>query len=108
MKLQINSGKIPLSGTVENLIRKNLGEDVEKHLQKFKNIDPTANVHVIKRSRFGFKVLYDLPLPGKRIFSEEKNEDLHKAIRKLKYEVIRQIKRHKDRLNRLQTKSSKQ
>lgn len=99
MKLQITSGKIPLSGTVENLIAKNLGEDLEKYLENFDTTDTVANIRVHKRSRYGFKVIYDMHLPGTRIYSEEKNESLQKAVRKLKYEVIRQIKRHKDKLS---------
>lgn len=99
MKLQITSGKIPLSGTVEDLIAKNLGTDIEKYVENFDDGDLVANIRVQKRSRYGYKVIYEMRLPGNTIYSEEEDEDLRKAVRKLKYEVIRQIKRHKDKLS---------
>jgi len=98
MKLQINAGSLPLEGTVENLITKDLGSDIEKYVAKFDS-DLVANIRVMKRSRYGYKVFYEMHLPGTRIYSVESNESLQKAVRKLKYEVIRQIKRHKDKLS---------
>ncbi len=99
MNLQINSEGLPLPGTVENLLRKNFDQDLEKHLKHFEGLDLNPSVRVIKQARYGYKVIYELKLPNGNIYSEETDKSLHKAVHVLKYEVIRQIKRYKDKLN---------
>ncbi|QQS38446.1 ribosome-associated translation inhibitor RaiA [Candidatus Woesebacteria bacterium] len=98
MKLQISASGVPLAGTVQSEIEKKLGEDLERPLKHFPEDVKNAVVHVSKESRFGYKITFEMKLPGTKIFSEESDADFFVALTKLREEVKRQILRHKDKI----------
>lgn len=98
MKLNISTEGVPLQGTVQIEVEKRLGQDLERTLKHFPDDIKRATVHVKKRSRFGYKITFEMQLPGARIYSEESNAEFRLALTKLRDEVKRQIRRHKDKL----------
>ena len=98
MKLQISTGDLPLEGTVRTLGEKRLGSDLEKVLRHFPEDVRQATVHVSKRSRHGYKATFEMQLPGLRVFSEEKHDDFPTLMTRLRDEVKRQIRKHKEKL----------
>lgn len=96
MKLQISTDEIPLQGTVENYIEKHLNKDLEKYMRIY-NDDTVANIRVKKGSRWGFKITFDMQIPGHHIFSEEKHEDFNKCVLIVRDEVKRQLNKAKEK-----------
>lgn len=99
MRLQVTCDDIPLAGTVENLLKKHLQDDLQKYVSFFEKDgeDLVATVRVTKATRFGYKITFDLHLPGAHIFSEEKNEDFEPCVTNLRDEVKRQIRKTKEK-----------
>lgn len=98
MKLQISTDGVPLSGTqVEKLLEQHLLSDLIKYFERFDSEDLVADVRVVKRSRWGYKVTYDLKLSDKHIYAEEKDDLLPLAITKTRDEVKRQIRKFKEK-----------
>ena len=98
MKLQISASGVPLEGTVEKVLIQKLQSDLEKYLKHYNTTDIVADVRVEKRTRWGYKVTFDLMLPGNHhLFSEEKHENFHTAVNSLRDEVKRSIRKLKEK-----------
>lgn len=96
MKLQISASDLPLSGTVENVVVKHLRDDLAKYLKKYDDL--VADVLVKKRSRWGYKVKFDMMLPGNHhVFCEEVHDDFVAAVCACRDEVKRQLLRIKEK-----------
>lgn len=100
MKVKIIGDNIELNKWVKNLVHNKITNDLEKYLQDFNEDIKTATVKIHKRTHWGYKVNFDMWLPGKKhIFSEALHEDLASAIIELREKVEKQIKEYKGRLS---------
>ena len=97
MKLNISTEGVPLAGTVQKDIEQRLDKDLERVLQHYLDDVKEANVRIIKKSRFGYKITFEMQLPGNKIYSEESNEDFHTALTILRDEVKKQILKDKEK-----------
>ena len=73
---------------------------LDKYTGNFHDSLKTARVRVMKRSRWGYKILFDMSLPGRKIFAEGKGNDLLKLSHDVRDQARRQIKRYKAKLSR--------
>lgn len=75
-------------------------QSLDKYTKNFKDGLKNGRVRIMKRSRWGYKILFDMKLPGKTIFAEGKGKDLMKIAHEVKESARRQISRYKDKLDR--------
>jgi len=100
MKVQIIGDNIKINRWVKNLVHDKVTIDLEKYLKDFSKDIKTATVKIKKRTRWGYKVNFNMWLPGKEhIFADATHEDLPSAIVELREKVERQIKEYKGRLS---------
>lgn len=99
MNLQIFSDSIELDEKLTKFIDERFTSKIDRLLTDFDEDMKTASLRIQKGVRWGFKVSFDLVLPGKKqIYSDETGKDLQTTILALRDEVVRQVKDYKDKL----------
>ena len=97
MKIQISWDKItPTEEEKEMVMEKFV--ILDKLLQKFEEDLKVASVNIAKRSRWGFRVKFDMQLPSKHIFATEMGDDLVNVVVAVREEVERQIKEYVEKM----------
>lgn len=81
----------------EGVVRKRL-MSLGRLLSNFSKESQRARVGIYKRERWGYRVKFEMELPGKKIFAEGKGKDLIKTVVEVREKVKRQIKGHVERL----------
>ncbi|MBD3208456.1 MAG: hypothetical protein GF370_03305 [Candidatus Nealsonbacteria bacterium] len=95
MKIQVVTENFELGERVLNIIQDKLNEGLEKYLPSFDEDIKQARVKIEKRTRWGYKVSFNMWLPRKEhIFAEETGEDLMAAVTKLREAAEKQIKKY--------------
>lgn len=97
MKIQAAFGDVEATDELKEKVIESFGS-LKKNLQDFKEDLLVADVRVEKRSRWGYRVSFDMQLPGKHIFAEEKGEDLMKTVRDCRDAARRQVRKHVEKL----------
>lgn len=97
MQIQLSFEKIdPEDDDKEMVFEKLAGLD--KLLTSFEEDLKQAKVVIIKGSRWGFEVKFDMQLPGKHIFASETGEELVNVVVAVREDVERQIKEYVQKL----------
>ena len=100
MKVQIIGDNIEINEWIKNVVNDKITSDLEKYLKDFSDDIKRATVKIHKRSRWGYKVNFDMWLPGKEhIFAEAVHKDLPSAIVQLREKLERQIEEYKSELS---------
>jgi len=95
MKIQVVAENFELGERVLDIIQDKLNEGLEKYLPSLDEDIKQAQVKIEKRTRWGYKVSFNMWLPRKEhIFAEETGEDLMTAIIKLREAVEKQLKKY--------------
>ena len=101
MNLQIIADKLELDKKIYKNIKTKIADKVDRLLSKFDFDIKKATMRISKRSRWGYKINFDMMLPHRQhIYAQEIHEDLIVAIKNLQKEVLRQIERYKEKLQR--------
>jgi len=99
MKIQIIGADLKINKRIKKLIQEKIAIGLEKHLQNFGKDIKTATVKIYKRTRWGYRVNFDMRLPGKEnIFAKASHRYLPSAIIQLREKIERQIKKYKTQL----------
>lgn len=100
MQIQIIGDGIDIDERVKDIVETKIKAGIEKYLTDFAEDLQHAKIRIEKLSRHGFKVNFDMRLPGSNghIYSEEEGDDLTNLLIALRKEVEREIKDYKDRL----------
>lgn len=100
MRLQIAADGITITPKRKEFIHEKLDRDLEQYLPDLNEELKTADVKITKRTRWGFKVNFNMSLPEKyNIYAEEKGESLQSTIILLRDDLIRLLKRYKARIS---------
>ena len=100
MNLQVVGDGIEIDEHIKELLDLKVGKELDKFLKDFDEDLKHANIKIEKLARSGFKVNFDMRLPGGggHIYSEEEGDDLINVLIALRKEVSTQIKDYKDKL----------
>lgn len=100
MNIQFVGDGVDIDSHIKDLIQTKLSDEIEVLLTDFEEDLKVAHVKLEKIGRGGFKINFDMRLPGSNghIYSEETGDDLQNVLVALKREVLRQVKEYKDRL----------
>ncbi len=98
MKVLIATEEIQLTPDVNDLVQKKLNEKLDKYVNGIPEDVKEARVQLIRDSRWGFRVTFDLSLPGKKhIHAEEKHKELPAAITLVSEEAEKQLRKIKEK-----------
>ncbi len=99
MNLQIISDDFKLDEKLTKFIEERFTQKIDKLLMDFDEDMKIATMRIEKGSRWGFKVNFDLMLPGKKhVYSDETGKNLQTTILALRNEVMSQVKDYKEKL----------
>ena len=99
MRIKITTDGLELTPRIRRLVNEKIGLGLEKHLPHLNEEIKTADVKIIKGSRWGYKVNFDMRLPKNyQIYAEGEHEGLLSALVNLRDKLIRQIKNYKNEL----------
>jgi ribosomal subunit interface protein len=100
MNIQIIGDNIKIDERIRGIINNKIG-DLEKYLKPFAEDMKDATVKIKKRKDWGYKVNFNMWLPGKKeIFAEAKHEELLPAVVALREKLEVQIKKYRDKLDK--------
>ncbi len=98
MNIQLKAEGLKLTDKIKDIVEEKIGADLEKYLEDFAIDMKNATVTIEKRSRWGYKVNFDMWLPGKEhIYSESTHENLITSLTETRDQAIRQIEKYKDK-----------
>jgi len=97
MLIQTIGDKLEITDHIEQLLHQQLSLKLDKYLSSFNSDLKKADVHIQKRSRWGYKINFSMVLPGKQIYADEVDKHLPTAIRKLRARLVRQLKEYRGR-----------
>jgi len=99
MRIKIIGDNLKISPRIRKLVVEKIGRGLEKYLPSLNQEIKTATMTITKRTRWGYKVNFDMRLPENyQIFAEEKQETLLTALVKLREALGKQIKKYKEGL----------
>ena len=99
MKIQVVTENFELGDRTLSIIQHKIDKDLEKYLPSFNKDIKQARVKIEKRTRWGYKVSFNMWLPRKEhIFAEETGEDLLVTFTKLREEVKKQLKKYLEKI----------
>lgn len=100
MQVQLLGDGVEVDDRLREIVEDKLTRELEKYLHDFDEDLKFAKVKIEKLARFGFKVNFDMHLPGKNghIYSEEEGEELTNLLIALRKEVEMQLRNYKDKL----------
>jgi len=100
MQMNVATDGVLLTPDIDELVQKKLNQKLDKYLSHLPSDTKQAEVRLKRQSRWGFKVTFDVTLPGgKHIHAEEINKELNAAITIVSEEAERQLRREKERLD---------
>ncbi len=100
MNIQIIGENFKINDRIRKIVNDKIG-DLEKYLKHFEEDMKDATVKIQKRKDWGYKVNFNMWLPGKKeIFAEAKHKELTPALVSLREKLEVQIKKYKDKLNK--------
>ncbi len=99
MNIQIIGDNIEINKEIKDIVNDKLATDLEKYLKNFDEDMKNATVKIMKGKAWGYKVNFNMWLPGKEhIFAETKHKNLTSAIVELREKLEIQIKKYKAEL----------
>ncbi len=99
MKIQIAWEKIEPTEQDKQMVLEKLAS-LDKLLQRFEEDLKVAEVRIMRRSRWGFRIRFDMQLPGKHIFATEMGDELVNVVVAVREEAEIQIKEYVEKLRR--------
>ncbi len=100
MRINLIADQMEVNDYVRDMVTKYLAQKLEKHLPKFNQEIKTADLHLKKRTRWGYKLKFNMWLPQKKaLVAETKQEGFRQALVDLRKKLITQIKKYKEELN---------
>ncbi len=100
MNIQIIGDGLEVDDRIREMVETKITLELQKYLTDFDEDLQIAKVRIEKQAHHGFKVNFDMRLPGRNghIYSEEMGDDLLNLLIALRKEVAIQIKNYKDKL----------
>lgn len=99
MKIDMQIDGVDEKENVPGQIEKIFGS-LEKNTKNFGDSLSRARIRVMKGSRWGYRVIFDMKLPGRTIFAKGKGANLIKLASEVREQARRQIEKYKDKLSR--------
>ncbi len=101
MKVKIIGNNLKIDKYIQELVSDKIANDLEKYLKNYSQDVKNAVVKITKRKDWGYKVDFEMWLPGKKqLFADAVHEDLSSAIIELREKLERQIKKYKDKIKK--------
>ena len=99
MRIKILTDNIDSSESLQEMIDEKLASGLDELLTNYEEEIKEATVHVEKRTRWGYKVNFDMWLPGKKhIFAEETGDELLNVVVALREKLETQIREYTDKV----------
>lgn len=100
MNVQIIGDGIDVDARIKEAVNTKLAVEIDKYLMDFEEDLKRATVRIEKLSHGGFKINFDMRLPGSNghIYSEEEGRELLSVLVALRHEVERRVTNYKDKL----------
>lgn len=103
MQIIINAENIELNDKIREYVDEKIGKELERLLGNISNVESTkAIVTINKRSRWGYKIKFDMILPVKEhIFAEDINKDLLTCLTELREKIEIQLTKYRDKIKKV-------
>lgn len=98
MKIDWQVDDLESVGKVGNKVG-DIFQGLEKYTRNFRDELTSARVRIMKGTRWGWKVIFDMNLPGKVVHADGKGDDLVKLANEVKDQARRQIEKYKAKLS---------
>lgn len=100
MQIQIIADGVEIDERLKEIVQTRVEDEIEKYLADFDPDLKKARMKIEKLARGGFKINFDMRLPGSNghMYSEEEGDDLLNVLIAVRKEVETQIRNYKDKL----------
>lgn len=99
MVINLTGDGVEINETYDKMVEEKFVKGIEKYLARFDKDLQVADMKIAKETRWGYKVSFNMTLPGKKkIYAEEKNESVLAAITGVRDNVERQLKTYRGKL----------
>lgn len=97
MKIRVSFEGIRATGDISDRVV-SVFSSLERQLVDFGDDLTIADVRIARRARWGYKVIFNMPLPGKPIHVERRGGDLMNVVRRVRDIARRQVRKHVEHL----------
>lgn len=99
MRIKIVTDDVEINDRILNIIQDKIDKGLEKYLPSLNEDIKKATVTIQKRSRWGYKIKFNMWLPKKEhIFAEEEGDDLLETFTRLREDLEKQLKKYREKL----------
>lgn len=105
MKLQITAEGMELTESIKEMVKKKLGENLDKYLKDFQEDLKVADIVIKFSEKIGFEASFNIFLPGHEHFyahttALDRDEKVEPIIVRLREEMEVQLEKYKGKLNK--------
>ena len=96
MRVNITGDKVEITDYINKLVDEKFTTPVDRLLVDFEEDEKIGSLRIVKRSRWGYKMIFEMKLPGReKIYADMVAPTVRTTLVTLRYKVQQQLRRYK-------------